>query len=453
MEKSKSENFWNTKNKRKFVESRMNLTYDDWQWVYAEVEGNVAARIGRQSGKSEGEAMRLGLFSLEYEPPKPGLHLLITGGVERQAYELFMKVRRFIEAVAPSAIKGRPTMRKLELKSGFTILSLPAGRDGAGLRNYACAKIAVDEAHYVPDEVFVAIEPMLITTQGTLDLMSTTRGDKGFFRRAFDKDSGYTTFHYKTREVLNDRKICNSWTVAQKEFALKFVDERQRIMTKNQFKQEYEAEFLDSLQAFFPNSLVSPLMKLDPKTPQEFKRYVEGQDVAGWGADDGAYITMEMMRNNHMEMRDILVTEETSTRETIKIMRERLRKWKQKQWIMDSGAGGGGGAIFDLLVDDREFRNKIVGINNASKTVDHKSGRKRQIIKEDLYNNAKRMMEAGEILLLKDTRLWESLMSIQFEWTDSGNFRIFGSNSHLAEAFIRACWFVKSKGLNIMAFC
>ena len=194
-------------------------------------------------------------------------------------------------------------------------------------------------------------------------------------------------------------------------------------------------------------------MKLDKQEPEEFKRYVEGQDVAGWGKDSGAYVTFELLENNHMEQRDQLITEETSTRETLKTMRERERKWKPKQWIMDSGAGGGGGAIFDLLVEDRQFKNKIIGINNASKTIQHDSGRTKIIIKEDLYNNAKRMMEAEEVLFLKNTALRESLLSIQFEWTDSGNFRIFGSNSHLAEAIIRALWFIKSKQLNIMAFC
>ena len=59
----------------------------------------------------------------------------------------------------------------------------------------------------------------------------------------------------------------------------------------------------------------------------------------------------------------------------------------------------------------------------------------------------------GEIKLLKDTRLRESLLSIQFEWTDQGNFRIFGRDSHITEALIRACWCIKSKQLNIMAFC
>lgn len=429
------------------------MRYDDWQWDYAEHYGNIAARIGRQSGKSEGEALRLGLFCLEYKPPREGLHLLITGGVERQAYELYQKLVRWMQAVAPSAIQGKVQEKKMVLKSGLTVRALPCGRDGAGLRNYAAAKIAIDEAHFVADEVFVAIEPMLLTTMGTMDLMSTTRGNKGEFRRAFDKDSGYKTFHFKTLDVINARKICDSWTIEQRDFAIGLVEKKRKLWTKNRFKQEFDAEFLDSLQAFFPTKLISPLMTLDPKGVEEFKRYVEGQDVAGWGSDDGAYITMEETKKGFLEMRDILVTQETSTRTTIKIMRQRLKKWKHKQWIMDSGAGGGGGAIFDLLVDDREFRNKIVGINNASKTVDYKSGRKKAIIKEDLYNNAKRMMEAGEVLLLKDDRLWESLMSIQFEWTESGNFRIFGTNSHLAEAFIRACWYVKSRQLNLLNFC
>ena len=431
----------------------MNLNYDEWQWEYAEEEGNTAARIGRQSGKSEGEALRLGLFSIKYEPPKKGLHLLITGGVERQAYELYQKFVRFMQAVAPEMIKGRVLQNKMELKSGLTIRALPCGRDGAGLRNYAAAKIAVDEAHYVEDAVFVAIEPMLLTTGGTMDLMSTTRGNKGRFREAFEKDSGFRTFHYKTMDVIQKREITSSWTEAQRDFAIDFIKKKEKQMTKNQFKQEFEAEFLDSLQQFFPGRLIDALLILEAQEiPKQGCRYFEGQDVAGWGKDNGAYVTVELMRKNYIEQRTLLETQETSTRTTIGIMRKRERLWKPKQWIMDSGAGGGGGAIFDLLVDDRQFRNKLIGINNASKTVDYRAGKKKAIIKEDLYNNLKRMMEMGEIKLLKSHRMRESLLSIQFEWTDSGNFHIFGNDSHLAEALIRAAWCVKSKTLNPCVF-
>jgi len=453
MKKKESENFWNTPDQKDFIERRMKLKYDDWQWEYILTDGNTAARIGRQSGKSEAEAARLGLFCLTYKPHRPGLHLLITGGVERQAYELYQKMRRWLEAVAPSALAGKPQEKMLKITSGLTVRALPCGRDGGGLRNYAAAKIAIDEAHYVEDAVYIAVEPMLLTTMGTMDLMSTTRGNKGEFREAFREGSGYKTFHYKTLDVIKARKICASWTEAQRDFAIELVEKKRNLWTKNRFKQEFEAEFLDSLQQFFPSSLINNLMTLDPKGPEKFGRYFEGQDVAGWGFDNGAFVTVELMRNNWIEQRDVLETDETSTSDTIKIMRERERKWKHKQWIMDSGAGGGGGAIFDLMINDRQFRNKIIGINNASKTVDYKKGKRKRIIKEDLYNNLKRMMEMGEILLLKDNRVRESLLSIQFEWTESGNFRIFGNDSHITEALIRAAWCVKSKQLNIMAFC
>ena len=247
---------WNAPDVVALVELKLGIRLDLWQRVYIFTEGDTSARIGRQSGKSIAVSIKLGLFALKYKPPKKGLHELITGYVERQAYELFMKVRRFIEAVAPNQIVGRPTMKQLKLKSGFTILALPCGRDGAGLRNYACAKIAFDEAHYIADEVFIALRPMLITTRGSMDLISTTRGSKGYFRETFQQDSGFTNFHYKTRDVYLEREICASWTKEQREFALKFLDKEEKRMTKNQFKQEYEAEFIDELQQLFPSDLI-----------------------------------------------------------------------------------------------------------------------------------------------------------------------------------------------------
>ncbi|MCK5563502.1 hypothetical protein KAI30_04950, partial [Candidatus Bathyarchaeota archaeon] len=139
---------------------------DKWQKDYINAKGNTAVRAGRQSGKSFSQSIRTAIFALSHKGSKKKVvedmdTILITAGFERQAYELYMKVRRIIEFIAPNAIKGRPTMEKLELTNGVRILALPGGRDGAGLRNYAVIRLVVDEAHYVPDEVYNAIEPML----------------------------------------------------------------------------------------------------------------------------------------------------------------------------------------------------------------------------------------------------------------------------------------------------
>jgi len=42
-----------------------------------------------------------------------------------------------------------------------------------------------------------------------------------------------------------------------------------------------------------------------------------------------------------------------------------------------------------------------------------------------------------------------SLESIQFDYSDEKNLRIFGKYSHITEALIRAAWCIKEKGLKL----
>lgn len=426
------------------MEKKLNIKLDKWQKDYINAKGNTAVRAGRQSGKSFSQSVRTALFAILYKGKQKKVvedmdTILITAGFERQAYELYMKIRRIIEFLARNMIKGRPTMEKLELTNNLRILALPGGRDGAGLRNYAVVRLVVDEAHYVPDEVYNAIEPMLATTGGDMDLLSTPKGNVGKFFDVFQEGSGFTTFHVTSEDCPRIPK--------------EFLAQKKITLTKLQYGQEYLANFQDALQQFFPAKLIDPLIVLDTQKPQHNRTYYDGMDIAGWGKDETSYVMMEMMPKANMEMRNCETTQETGIRETITKMRGREREWKTKEIIIDSGSGGGGGAIFDLLIDDRQFRRKITGINNSSKSISPDKNRSKKIIKEDLYNNLKRMMEMGEVKLLKNDNLRQSLLSIQFEWTTENNFRIFGKYSHITEGLIRACWAVKSKQLNIMAFC
>ena len=58
-------------------------------------------------------------------------------------------------------------------------------------------------------------------------------------------------------------------------------------------------------------------------------------------------------------------------------------------------------------------------------------------------------MEKGEIEIINDLHLMKSLKSVSFEYTKDRNLRIYGNYTHLAEAFVRSCWSIKEKGLNI----
>ena len=153
----KEENLWNAKDVVEFASKKIGIELDDWQKKYIKTEGNTGIRAGRQSGKSFAASLRVALFAIR----NPKTLTLIIGAVDRQSVELFEKVKSHIQILAPKEIKGRPTIHKIELKNKSKIIAEPAGRTGYGLRNYAINKLVVDEAHYVPEAVFVAVRPML----------------------------------------------------------------------------------------------------------------------------------------------------------------------------------------------------------------------------------------------------------------------------------------------------
>ena len=112
-----------------------------------------------------------------------------------------------------------------------------------------------------------------------------------------------------------------------------------------------------------------------------------------------------------------------------------------------------GVGVFDILFEDEQTKRKVIAINNARRSYERdknkKKGRKTTLMKEDLYNNLKNLMENGKIKLFDDPRLEQSLRSIQYDYGDGGSLRIHGIYTHIAEALIRAAWCTKDKSLNI----
>ena len=86
--------------------------------------------------------------------------------------------------------------------------------------------------------------------------------------------------------------------------------------------------------------------------------------------------------------------------------------------------------------------------------MDVKAGIK--LLKEDLYDNLKGLMERGQIKLLDDDDVIISLKSIQYEYLmkqgQPTRLRIFGRYSHVVEGLVRSAWLaVQDKTLNIWA--
>ena len=421
------------------------MILDPWQESVLKTEGNIAVRAGRQVGKST----IISYKACEYAVNNPKKAVMIIASTERQSYLLFEKVLNFLYEKHRAKIKtgsDRPTKHIIKLKNGSIIYAFPTGLSGYGIRGYTINLLIVDECAFIPDDVFTAVVPMLAVAKGTIWVLSTPHGKEGFFYRCFT-DESFAKFHVSSLECPRRDD--------------KFLEREKGRMTKLQFTQEYLGEFIDELRQFFSSDLIKKccilpkvnLFPLEAKTPQEGLTtllppgdYFMGVDVARLGGDQTVLISCAR-RKDRLKMFGIDISEKTYTTETVQRILIADRKCKYKKIYIDDG--GLGVAVFDPLLREDQTKKKVVAINNASRSLDRDGKSKKKILKEDLYNNLLRLMEQGKIELFDDEDLALSLKSVQYEYTDDGNLKIYGNYTHCAEALIRAAWCMSEKQLNI----
>jgi hypothetical protein len=157
------------------------LDPDGWQRnVLTSRAQRVLLNCSRQSGKST-VASVLAVHTALTEPA--ALVLLLSPSL-RQSGELFKKcITAYGAAGRPVAPDAESALR-LELENGSRIVSLP-GKEGT-IRGYSRVRLLItDEASRIPDELYLAVRPMLAVSGGRLLAMSTPFGKRGWWFEAW----------------------------------------------------------------------------------------------------------------------------------------------------------------------------------------------------------------------------------------------------------------------------
>ena len=412
--------------------------WDDWQKKVLEHRGNITIRAGRQVGKSEVISEK----ALRFAVDNPGTVTLIIAASQRQSGLLFEKVRgRADEEGLEYAEK--PTLTRIILTNGSRIYSLPAGRTAYSIRGYTIDLLIADEAAYIPETVWLAVTPMLAVSKqtrgfGWMITISTPFGKGGYFFNTFT-DPDFLSIHVSSEDC---KRIDKS-----------FLKKERMRMTKAQYRQEYQGEFCDEWNQFFPTDLLRKqmtFMEWSLKERTEASRFYLGVDIARYGGDENAFVVV-MMTGNRLKAVRCFTTERVSTTDTIGRIIHIDREFNFKRiFIDDAGVGGG---VTDVI-SDRLGARRVVGLNNASKRMEVQGEeRKRGILKEDLYSNVLMLLETGMLEMVDDLSLLRSLKSITYQYGDvetgTNRVKIYGEYAHLAEALVRACWCIKERGLDL----
>lgn len=183
----------------------------------------------RQSGKSTIAAIK----AVHYALYRPGSMIVLISPSQRQSSELFEKVRTKVIAkltVPPKLLEDNKTSLKME--NGSRIVALPSSEET--IVGYSAVNILIeDEGSRVPDDIQGATLPMLATTNGQYIQLSTPKGKRGHFYKA-----------WTTGAARKFKVVCDDVPRITKAFLAKMLE----YLGSRKFAQEFKCEFLEDME-------------------------------------------------------------------------------------------------------------------------------------------------------------------------------------------------------------
>ena len=430
------------------------INLDGWQKEVLEHKGNKVICSGRQTGKSTVVSMLAAKFALSHDKK----HVLIVSVTEDQAKEMLDKIYDYIYTIFPKAIKKskqHTNKEKITLTNGSLIRTKAVGQGGKGARGFTIDMLIADEAAFMPEDVWPAVTPMLLTTGGDIILISTPFGRQNYFYKCF-KDPNFKVWHVNTIDAIGQREVCESWTQLQHDKALEYFESERYRLSEKQFQQEYEGLFVEDLNDFFPDEWLKKSLiqnKVDYGNPEGRDFYI-GVDIGRLGGDRTVFVIGER-RGELMIQREMIIWKEAYLDRIALQIIEWDKRYSFSRIFIDSGGIGVG--VFDILYNTPGFRKRVKGINNSEKIVEYDQNgneKRAKFMKEETYANLLFLMMKGKILLFDDSNIWLSLKSAQFEYINQRGGammkieHIDHTQSHIAEAIVRLGMAMREKVYN-----
>ena len=223
------------------------LDPDPWQADLLRSDARqTILNCSRQSGKSTTTAV-LATHEAEY---RPGSLILLLSPSLRQSQELFRKVKDVRLALGDQACPvAEESALRIELANGSRLVCLPGTE--ATIRGYSSVRLlVVDEASRVADDLYQSIRPMLAVSGGRLILLSTPFGARGFFHHEWTE--GGPSWQRVQVKATDCPRISAAWLEAER-----------ALIGEWWYRQEYECEFVSTLDQVFGYELVTDAVNPD----------------------------------------------------------------------------------------------------------------------------------------------------------------------------------------------
>jgi len=436
----------------------MDINLDPWQ---KEILACKSKHILLCKGRQIGGTFTFARKCAERMISQKGCKIVVASLTEDQSQLVIAMVLAFLEQNHKSYIK-KPYSRNItksiiNLNNNSGIISRPVGSTGNSVRGFTGNVLYLNEASRMPEFIFEAAKPILLTTGGDIWMDSTPFGIGTYFHKSYlNEHNRFKIFYHTSEEVIKNRKISKSWTITQRKEALRTLEEEKEDMTKLQYQQEYLGLFVGGLQRFIPDELINNSCIIDPKLPYNtIGSKFQGIDIARMGGDDTVLVSLDRINREKLRQFDMEIPEDQRLTDTARLIIHKDKAINHKKIFMDDGGLGVG--VYDMLYEDPQTKRKVIGLNNASREIERtiKKGKtkikSKNLLGEDMAMNFKVLMENGKIDLFNSEELKQSLRSMQYE-NEGGILKIHGYNSHIFEALKRAAFCMKDKSLNIYIY-
>jgi len=198
----------------------------------------VVLNCTRQWGKSTVTAAK----SVHEAYMHAGSLTIAVSPTARQTGEFLRKAEGFVMKLGLRAKGDGDNEMSLAFPNGSRIVGLPGTE--ATVRGFsAVSLLLVDEASRVSDDLYRAIRPMLAVSGGTLWLMSTPFGKRGFFYETWAH--GGDAWERVSVRAEECPRIPAS-----------FLEEERKAQGERWYRQEYGCEFVDATSGVFDRDLV-----------------------------------------------------------------------------------------------------------------------------------------------------------------------------------------------------
>jgi Terminase large subunit, T4likevirus-type, N-terminal len=220
---------------------------DPWQeTVLTSDDPRICLNCCRQAGKSSVvavKALHIGLY-------QPKSLILLLSRALRQSAELARKVFDAYQSVARERVPAESESKlALELSNGSRILALPGGDEGA-LRGFSNVRaLVLDEASRIPDSLWVAVRPMIAVSGGSLMVLSTPFGKRGFFYRVWTQSERWLKIQVTAEQ-------CPRLTPD-------FLAEELIELGPRWYAQEYGCKFVEAVGQVFPDDVIDAAFSHD----------------------------------------------------------------------------------------------------------------------------------------------------------------------------------------------